>query len=188
MTSFTKRGASACRELNKRRGFQVRCTHDRGLHRGGFNKRGWFKVWWMTRPAGLHTRPCAMEHHFMQTWCRGKKQFESELLCNDCHMFSWRSYSDPDFMVWFLLSVKVLATSSTTWCTSARHVIQHMVYQCSPRHPPHGVPVLAASSTTWCTGARHVIHHMVYRCSPRHSPRSILMLLRRKDVVVSSTN
>ena len=39
------------------------------------------------------------EHHFMQTWCRGKKQFESELLCNDCHMFSWRSYSDPDFML-----------------------------------------------------------------------------------------
>ena len=39
------------------------------------------------------------EHHFMQTWCRGKKQFESEILCNDCHMFSWRSYSDPDFML-----------------------------------------------------------------------------------------
>jgi hypothetical protein len=35
------------------------------------------------------------EHHFMQTWCRGKKQFESETLCMDCHMFSWRSYSDP---------------------------------------------------------------------------------------------
>ena len=35
----------------------------------------------------------------MQTWCRGKKQFESEILCNDCHMFSWRSYSDPDFML-----------------------------------------------------------------------------------------
>lgn len=39
------------------------------------------------------------EHHFMQSWCRGKKQFESELLCTDCHMFSWRSYSDPDFML-----------------------------------------------------------------------------------------
>jgi hypothetical protein len=39
------------------------------------------------------------EHHFMQTWCRGKKQFESETLCMDCHMFSWRSYSDPDFML-----------------------------------------------------------------------------------------
>jgi len=38
------------------------------------------------------------EHHFQQSWCRGKKQFESELLCLDCHMFSWRSYSDPDFM------------------------------------------------------------------------------------------
>jgi hypothetical protein len=39
------------------------------------------------------------EHHFMQTWCRGKKQFESETLCMDCHMFSWRSYSDPDFLL-----------------------------------------------------------------------------------------
>ena len=39
------------------------------------------------------------EHHFTQTWCRGKRQFESELLCSDCHMFSWRSYSDPDFML-----------------------------------------------------------------------------------------
>lgn len=38
------------------------------------------------------------EHHFMQTWCRGKKAFESETLCLDCHMFSWRSYSDPDFL------------------------------------------------------------------------------------------
>ena len=37
------------------------------------------------------------EHHFMQSWCRGKKKFESELLCMDCYMFSWRSYSDPDF-------------------------------------------------------------------------------------------
>lgn len=38
------------------------------------------------------------EHHFMQTWCRSKKAFESETLCLDCHMFSWRSYSDPDFL------------------------------------------------------------------------------------------
>jgi len=38
------------------------------------------------------------EHHFEQTWCRGKKLFESELLCLDCHMFSWRSYRDPDFL------------------------------------------------------------------------------------------
>merc|ERR1711920_459911 len=37
------------------------------------------------------------EHHFIQTWCRGKKKWESECLCMDCHMFSWRSYSDPDF-------------------------------------------------------------------------------------------
>lgn len=32
-----------------------------------------------------------------QTWCRGKKKWESELLCMDCYAFSWRSYSDPDF-------------------------------------------------------------------------------------------
>ena len=66
-------------------------------------------------------------------------------------------------------SVLVLATSSTTWCTGARHVIHHVVYRCSPRHPPHGVPVLATSSTTWCTSSRydtrHVIYHTVYRCS-----------------------
>ena len=37
------------------------------------------------------------EHHFMQAWCRGKKKFESEILCMDCYMFSWRSYCDPDF-------------------------------------------------------------------------------------------
>mmetsp|Transcript_39967 Transcript_39967/g.55557 ORF Transcript_39967/g.55557 Transcript_39967/m.55557 type:complete len:154 (+) Transcript_39967:170-631(+) len=39
------------------------------------------------------------EHHFTQTWCRGKKKWESELLCLDCHMFSWRSYCDPDFLM-----------------------------------------------------------------------------------------
>eukprot|EP00887_Chlorella_sp_A99_P003648 scaffold7.g3648.t1 len=37
------------------------------------------------------------EHHFTQTWCRGKKKWESECLCLDCHMFSFRSYCDPDF-------------------------------------------------------------------------------------------
>lgn len=64
------------------------------------------------------------EHHFTQTWyaccamlanltgknlseravlgqlcrCRQKKKWESELLCLDCHAFSWRSYVDPDFL------------------------------------------------------------------------------------------
>lgn len=38
------------------------------------------------------------EHHFMQTWCRGKKKWESEALCLDCHHFSWRAYCDPDFL------------------------------------------------------------------------------------------
>jgi 5-methylcytosine-specific restriction endonuclease McrA len=37
------------------------------------------------------------EHYFTQTWCRGKKVWESETLCQDCHHFSFRSYKDPDF-------------------------------------------------------------------------------------------
>jgi hypothetical protein len=37
------------------------------------------------------------EHAFTQTWCRGKKKWESECLCLDCHQFSKRSYCDPDF-------------------------------------------------------------------------------------------
>ena len=52
-------------------------------------------------------------------------------------------------------------------------VIHHILYRCSPRHPPHTVPVLATSSTTHCTGARHVIHHILYRCSPHHPPHSV---------------
>ncbi|KAK3266984.1 hypothetical protein CYMTET_24425 [Cymbomonas tetramitiformis] len=43
---------------------------------------------------GKHT----VEHHFSQTWTRGKKKWESEALCMDCHMFSWREYCDPDFL------------------------------------------------------------------------------------------
>ena len=38
------------------------------------------------------------EHHFSQSWCRGKRQWSAESLCMDCHAFSWRSYSDPDFL------------------------------------------------------------------------------------------
>ena len=37
------------------------------------------------------------EHAFTQTWCRGKKKWDSECLCLDCHMFSRRQYTDPDF-------------------------------------------------------------------------------------------
>lgn len=33
----------------------------------------------------------------LQTWCRGKKKWDSECLCLDCHSFSYRSYCDPDF-------------------------------------------------------------------------------------------
>ena len=42
----------------------------------------------------------------------------------------------------FKHSVPVLATSS---------VIDHILYRCSPRHPPHIVPVLATSSTDFNT-------------------------------------
>jgi len=38
----------------------------------------------------------------------------------------------------------VLATPSTTWCTSARRIVCH----CSLRHPPFSLPVLAPASTT----------------------------------------
>lgn len=38
------------------------------------------------------------EHYFTQTWCRGRKKWESECLCLDCLSFSWRSYCDPDFL------------------------------------------------------------------------------------------
>ena len=37
------------------------------------------------------------EHAFTQTRCRGKKKWDSECLCLDCHMFSRRQYTDPDF-------------------------------------------------------------------------------------------
>jgi len=37
------------------------------------------------------------EHHFVQVWCRGKKKWESETFCLECHTFTWRSYCDPDF-------------------------------------------------------------------------------------------
>jgi hypothetical protein len=37
------------------------------------------------------------EHAFSQTWCRGKKKWEAESLCLDCHSFSRRWYADPDF-------------------------------------------------------------------------------------------
>lgn len=37
------------------------------------------------------------EHHFVQTWCRGKKMWEAESLCVACGAFTRREYSDPDF-------------------------------------------------------------------------------------------
>jgi len=51
------------------------------------------------------------------------------------------------------VSSVVIATSSPhhrhpAQCTSALHGIHRNVYQCSPRHPPHGVPVLTMTSTT----------------------------------------
>jgi hypothetical protein len=38
------------------------------------------------------------EHHFNQEWCRGAKHWTAEALCLDCHSWSFRSYSDPDFL------------------------------------------------------------------------------------------
>lgn len=38
------------------------------------------------------------EHHFVQTWCRGAKKWTSECVCLDCHTFTLREYSDPDFL------------------------------------------------------------------------------------------
>jgi hypothetical protein len=32
----------------------------------------------------------------LQTWCRGKRVWESECLCLDCHKFSWRAYRCGD--------------------------------------------------------------------------------------------
>ena len=32
-----------------------------------------------------------------QTWCRGKKHWESEAVCLDCMQYSFRGYRDPDF-------------------------------------------------------------------------------------------
>ena len=45
-------------------------------------------------------------------------------------------------------SVPVLATSSATQCTSARHVIYHTVYRFLPCQPPPDVPVIPTSSAT----------------------------------------
>jgi 5-methylcytosine-specific restriction endonuclease McrA len=37
------------------------------------------------------------EHHFVQTWCRGKKTWDAESLCVACGAFTRRRYVDPDF-------------------------------------------------------------------------------------------
>lgn len=37
------------------------------------------------------------EHHFVQTWCRGKKKWDAECLCTACGAFTRRQYADPDF-------------------------------------------------------------------------------------------
>lgn len=48
---------------------------------------------WGSSPRDAASLPAALP----QTWCRGKKKWESECLCLDCHSFSFRSYRDPDF-------------------------------------------------------------------------------------------
>jgi len=37
----------------------------------------------------------------------------------------------------------VLATTSTTQRTSARHVLHHVLFLCAPHHSPHSVPILS---------------------------------------------
>ena len=44
---------------------------------------------------GANTR----EHAFTQTWCAGRRKWEAESLCLDCHSFTHRTYADPDFML-----------------------------------------------------------------------------------------
>ena len=39
------------------------------------------------------------EHHFRQEWSRGTQSWTAESLCLDCHCFSYRSYTDPEFLV-----------------------------------------------------------------------------------------
>lgn len=39
------------------------------------------------------------EHHFVQSWCRGRKRWESETFCCQCHAWNWRSYADPEFLM-----------------------------------------------------------------------------------------
>ncbi len=53
----------------------------------------------------------------MQTWCRGKKQWESETLCCDCHAFSWRSYSCVAHPARVLLRL----AHALTWLVPAAH-------------------------------------------------------------------
>lgn len=38
------------------------------------------------------------EHHFLQDWCRGAKNWSSESLCLDCHGWSYRSYKDDAYL------------------------------------------------------------------------------------------
>jgi len=34
-----------------------------------------------------------------QTWCAGRRKWEAESLCLDCHAFTHRAYADPDFLL-----------------------------------------------------------------------------------------
>ena len=49
-----------------------------------------------------------------------------------------------------LRSVPVLATtSSTSWCSGAPHVIHHMLYRCSARHPPQCKSLLLSNTSSY---------------------------------------
>ena len=47
-------------------------------------------------------------------------------------------------------NVLVLATSSTIYCTGARHVIHYMLYPCSPRSPLHLRPSFVLIDAAIC--------------------------------------
>ena len=54
------------------------------------------------------------------------------------------------------------------------HVMHHIVYRCSLRHPPHVIHHILYQCSPH--HPPHVIHHLVIRCSPRHPPLSVPVL------------
>lgn len=78
-----------CESTREQHCIRERCEHCCGAHRQHHFNDHPLPAIHATRP--LLSTPCR------QTWCRGKKKWESECLCLECHSFSFRSYCDPDF-------------------------------------------------------------------------------------------